>query len=137
MYFAFCPFPNNLFFFFSLFLQSFDSEMQRMGAPLSVFRQSELNTQFQFCESLPRKLLVPKTLPDSHLEAISRFRAKARIPLLTYFHKVIFEDQDENDILLLLLLLCVVERMQYRNNTSAVTMDDIIKRRRREKCLLP
>ncbi len=72
-----------------LLSQSIEAEFQRMGAPVpSVFRWTEANSHYQLCDTYPRRFLVPKSLTDQQLEAAGRFRARARIETISYFHKV-------------------------------------------------
>ena len=45
------------------------------------------NEEFQFCESYPKKLIVPYDMKDEELEECAKYRAKKRIPTLTYRYK--------------------------------------------------
>lgn len=41
---------------------------------------------FQLCETYPRHLFVPKTANNQVLVGSSKFRAKGRLPVLSYLH---------------------------------------------------
>jgi hypothetical protein len=42
------------------------------------------NTDYKFCESYPKRLIVPNNITDEELKKCSEFRTKNRIPTLTY-----------------------------------------------------
>lgn len=54
--------------------------------PNSQFRIVD-NNDFEFCETYPPEVIVPKVITDAQLANISKFRTKGRIPTLTYFDK--------------------------------------------------
>jgi myotubularin-related protein 6/7/8 len=53
----------------------------------SQWRISTINQEYQFCPTYPRLLIVPQRISDNTLRHIGKFRSKARIPALSYFHR--------------------------------------------------
>jgi len=65
-------------------------EYKRMGINLdddSPFRLYTGNYSWGLSATYPRRIIVPKSIPDRELEECSKFRTKERLPALTYFHK--------------------------------------------------
>ena len=70
------------------------AELDRQGVlkvvnPLTndrLYRVSESNKEFIFSPTYPQVLVFPNQLSDSHMEAVARFRSKARVPALTWMH---------------------------------------------------
>ena len=65
----------------------FDFEMKRMGFNLEgTWRISNLNNDYQFCSSYPRKIIVPSFVQDDSLKNVALFRSSKRIPAAVYRH---------------------------------------------------
>lgn len=50
------------------------------------FRISSINKEYKFCGSYPAYIIIPANITDKHLSAVAKFRSKARIPAVTYYH---------------------------------------------------
>lgn len=48
---------------------------------------TEINLNFELCQTYPRKLIVPKVISDEDLKLASSFRTKNRIPTLCWYDK--------------------------------------------------
>lgn len=60
-------------------------EYDRMGITKSNdFRYSKINSDFKFCETYPRVLVVPKSVTDDELRMVGEFRSKHRIPVVSW-----------------------------------------------------
>ena len=61
------------------------TEFKRQGVYFSdkVFRLLD-NSDFKFCETYPKKLVVPYDMSDEELKESANFRTKNRVPTLTY-----------------------------------------------------
>ncbi|KDO25187.1 hypothetical protein SPRG_20770 [Saprolegnia parasitica CBS 223.65] len=51
-----------------------------------AFRLSRINQAFRVCPTYPTLLAVPRAIGDAELQAIGHFRAKGRVPVITYRH---------------------------------------------------
>lgn len=60
------------------------SEFRRQGAPNKHWIITDLNSNYQLCETYPRHLLVPATATEQVLKASAAFRSKSRLPVLSY-----------------------------------------------------
>lgn len=63
------------------------SEFRRQGAPNKHWVISDLNSNYQLCDTYPRHLLVPGTAAEQVLRASAAFRSKARLPVLSYLYQ--------------------------------------------------
>ncbi|KAK9480148.1 protein-tyrosine phosphatase-like protein [Lipomyces japonicus] len=65
-------------------------EFQRLGvgSTADAWRFTSVNENYQFCPSYPKVLVVPSSISDSVLQYVGRYRSKARIPALSYIHKL-------------------------------------------------
>lgn len=64
-------------------------EFQRQGLQFnenSKWRISDINKDYSFCSTYPRKLIVPKTVSDTLLSHSVKYRSQNRIPTLTYYY---------------------------------------------------
>jgi myotubularin-related protein 1/2 len=52
-----------------------------------VWRVSDINADYAFSPTYPRRLVVPGFTTDEQLPAIAKFRSKKRLPVLTYRHQ--------------------------------------------------
>ena len=60
-------------------------EFRRQGVPNKQWIITDLNVDYQLCETYPRHLLVPATASEQVLRASAAFRSKSRLPVLSYF----------------------------------------------------
>ncbi|AMD20417.1 HDL327Wp [Eremothecium sinecaudum] len=66
------------------------TEFKRQGISFdedSVWRITKVNENYQFCSTYPKQLVVPASVSDSLLTHASKYRARNRIPVLTYYYK--------------------------------------------------
>ncbi|KAL6075474.1 Carrier protein, mitochondrial [Balamuthia mandrillaris] len=61
-------------------------DFNRMGIPNEEWRITELNRQYELCDTYPRVLCIPRAITPQELITISRFRSKGRIPALCWMH---------------------------------------------------
>lgn len=66
------------------------AEFNRQGAldKASNWRITNVNSDYQFSPTYPALFLVPSTVSDTVLTHAAKFRSKARVPALSYFHKL-------------------------------------------------
>ncbi|CAL4079373.1 unnamed protein product, partial [Meganyctiphanes norvegica] len=64
-----------------------ETEFSRLVQPGDDWRISYVNKDFKVCPSYPCAVVVPKSIEDSDLVAISNFRQGGRFPVLTYRHE--------------------------------------------------
>ncbi|XP_062844518.1 myotubularin-related protein 2 isoform X2 [Trichomycterus rosablanca] len=62
------------------------TEYKRQGLPNESWRISKVNDGYELCDSYPAALVVPVTVTDEELRRVSSFRAKGRIPVLSWLH---------------------------------------------------
>lgn len=70
----------------------FMKEFTRQGLMLdgsgdSSWRITNLNNNFELCDSYPSKLIVPSNISDNMLKHSVKYRSKNRFPALTYYYK--------------------------------------------------
>ena len=53
------------------------------------FRVSEINSNYQVCESYPSCLVFPSSVSDKQLKKVAKFRSKARLPTLTWYKETV------------------------------------------------
>ena len=69
-------------------IYSFEKEFKRQEIDFSLQKLKILdNSNYKFCETYPRKLIVPYDMDDNDLKNSAEFRTKNRIPTLTYRYK--------------------------------------------------
>ncbi|ODQ66103.1 phosphatases II [Nadsonia fulvescens var. elongata DSM 6958] len=64
-------------------------EWERMGLNFfkdSSWRITNLNTDYKLCPSYPSYIVVPSAISDTVIIHAAKFRSKARLPALSYFH---------------------------------------------------
>lgn len=61
------------------------------------WRLTDINKDFQFCETYPKLLVVPKKIDDSDLRQVAEFRSKRRIPVVSWLKY----DNRKNNVALL------------------------------------
>uniref|UniRef100_A0A0P5Q1A2 phosphatidylinositol-3,5-bisphosphate 3-phosphatase n=1 Tax=Daphnia magna TaxID=35525 RepID=A0A0P5Q1A2_9CRUS len=64
-----------------------ETEFQRMGVPNSNWTMTNLNKDYQLCDTYPQCLFVPSSVSTIVLVGSASFRSKGRLPVLTYLHK--------------------------------------------------
>ncbi|XP_030749831.1 myotubularin-related protein 6 [Sitophilus oryzae] len=64
----------------------FQSEYQRMGVPNEQWSLSNLNEDYELCDTYPKHLFVPYSATKKTLRGSSGFRSKGRLPVLSYLH---------------------------------------------------
>ncbi|PWA22720.1 hypothetical protein CCH79_00002034, partial [Gambusia affinis] len=62
------------------------SEYKRQGIPNESWRITKVNDHFELCDTYPSTLVVPVNIPDEELKRVAAFRAKGRIPVLSWIH---------------------------------------------------
>ncbi|XP_053399742.1 myotubularin-related protein 8-like isoform X2 [Mercenaria mercenaria] len=62
------------------------SEYMRMGAPNEYWVLSNINKEYEICDTYPRYLFVPAKAATQVLIGSSKFRSRGRLPVLSYFH---------------------------------------------------
>lgn len=61
------------------------------------WRFTEINKDFQFCDTYPKLLVVPKKIDDAELRLVAEFRSKHRIPVVSWLKY----DNNKNSVALL------------------------------------
>ncbi|KAI5828942.1 phosphatases II [Schizophyllum commune Tattone D] len=64
------------------------AEFGRMGVGTrsKAWRFTDINKDYSFCPTYPARMVVPTRISDATLQYASKYRSKARIPVLTYLH---------------------------------------------------
>ncbi|XP_065333653.1 myotubularin-related protein 3 isoform X1 [Cloeon dipterum] len=66
---------------------NFYAEIARLGFDLAgAWRVSQLNYEYNLCQSYPRLILLPSCINDVTLEAVARFRSARRVPAVVWRH---------------------------------------------------
>ena len=69
-------------------IYNIEKEFDRQGvSSIRKWRYSKANQKYQLCTSYPTLLCVPNIVSDKDISYASEFRAKERIPVLTYMYK--------------------------------------------------
>lgn len=63
------------------------SEFMRMGAPNEQWVITNLNSQYELCDTYPSLLYVPANATTPVLVGSSKFRSRGRLPVLSYLHE--------------------------------------------------
>ncbi|XP_006627902.3 myotubularin-related protein 2 [Lepisosteus oculatus] len=61
-------------------------EYKRQGLPNESWRITKVNDHYELCDTYPAALVVPVNIPDEELKRVAVFRAKGRIPVLSWIH---------------------------------------------------
>eukprot|EP01094_Clydonella_sp_ATCC50884_P003263 TRINITY_DN12516_c0_g1_i1.p1 TRINITY_DN12516_c0_g1~~TRINITY_DN12516_c0_g1_i1.p1 ORF type:complete len:1023 (+),score=166.02 TRINITY_DN12516_c0_g1_i1:1-3069(+) len=64
-----------------------ESELLRQGVTKTDWTWTTLNHEYMACDSYPETVVVPVGLSDSTLRKVFDYRARGRIPALTYRHR--------------------------------------------------
>ncbi|WWC85439.1 uncharacterized protein L201_000302 [Kwoniella dendrophila CBS 6074] len=59
---------------------------QGLGLKTKSWRFTDINKDYSFSSTYPNKLVIPTKISDSTLSYASKYRSKARIPVLSYLH---------------------------------------------------
>ncbi|KAJ8367980.1 hypothetical protein SKAU_G00080080 [Synaphobranchus kaupii] len=62
------------------------AEYKRQGLPNESWRITKVNDQYELCDTYPATLVVPISISDEELRRVAAFRAKGRIPVLSWIH---------------------------------------------------
>ncbi|XP_044227255.1 myotubularin-related protein 2 [Thunnus albacares] len=62
------------------------SEYKRQGIPNESWRITKVNDHYELCDTYPSTMAVPVNIPDEELKRVAAFRAKGRIPVLSWIH---------------------------------------------------
>ncbi|KAM9501380.1 myotubularin-related protein 1a isoform 2-T2 [Clarias gariepinus] len=62
------------------------SEYKRMGLPNESWTISKMNSNYEVCDTYPALLVIPTSIKDDELRRVASFRAKHRIPVLSWIH---------------------------------------------------
>ena len=62
------------------------AEFSRQGLPNNSWVSCSLNTAWSLCSTYPDQLMVPVSSTAELVRGSARFRSKARLPVLTYYH---------------------------------------------------
>ncbi|CAL9685707.1 unnamed protein product [Knipowitschia caucasica] len=62
------------------------AEYKRQSIPNESWRVTKVNDHYELCDTYPSTLAVPVNMPDEDLKRVVTFRAKGRIPVLSWIH---------------------------------------------------
>ncbi|XP_013378996.1 myotubularin-related protein 6-like [Lingula anatina] len=65
---------------------SLESEYLRMGVPNAHWALTQMNKDYEICDTYPKYLYVPSGVSTPVLIASARFRSRGRLPVLCYLH---------------------------------------------------
>lgn len=68
-------------------IYTLEDEFKEIKMISNDWRISNVNKDFIVCPTYPEKVIVPKSVEDSVLISISKFRCLGRFPVLSYLHK--------------------------------------------------
>ncbi|XP_036403440.1 myotubularin-related protein 1a isoform X2 [Megalops cyprinoides] len=90
------PLSNDLPLFAFLYKETFPedgwkvydpvAEYKRQGLPNESWNISKINSSYELCDTYPALLVVPTSIKDDELKRVASFRAKHRIPVLSWIH---------------------------------------------------
>ncbi|XP_072562721.1 myotubularin-related protein 1b isoform X2 [Paramormyrops kingsleyae] len=90
------PLSNDLLLFAFLYKEKFPvdgwkvydpvAEYKRQGLPNESWTISRINSSYEVCDTYPSLLVVPTSIKDDELKRVAAFRAKHRIPVLSWIH---------------------------------------------------
>ncbi|KAK3567713.1 hypothetical protein QTP86_022674, partial [Hemibagrus guttatus] len=61
-------------------------EYKRMGLPNESWTISKININYDVCDTYPALLVIPTSIKEDELKRVAAFRAKHRIPVLSWIH---------------------------------------------------
>ncbi|XP_032851889.2 myotubularin-related protein 1 isoform X3 [Tyto alba] len=62
------------------------AEYKRQGLPNESWKISKINSTYELCDTYPAVLVVPTSVKDDDLSKVAAFRAKGRVPVLSWIH---------------------------------------------------
>uniref|UniRef100_A0A8C4JCE7 phosphatidylinositol-3,5-bisphosphate 3-phosphatase n=1 Tax=Dromaius novaehollandiae TaxID=8790 RepID=A0A8C4JCE7_DRONO len=62
------------------------TEYKRQGLPNESWKISKINSTYELCDTYPAILVVPTSVKDDDLSKVAAFRAKGRVPVLSWIH---------------------------------------------------
>uniref|UniRef100_A0A8D0DZP6 phosphatidylinositol-3,5-bisphosphate 3-phosphatase n=1 Tax=Salvator merianae TaxID=96440 RepID=A0A8D0DZP6_SALMN len=62
------------------------AEYKRQSLPNESWKISKINSTYDFCDTYPAVLVVPTSVKDDDLSRVAAFRAKGRVPVLSWIH---------------------------------------------------
>ena len=87
---SFCS-EKNLDININIKIYNFTDEFKRQGIDFSLDNNKQFkildNSNYKFCETYPKQLIVPYDMSEKELKESAEFRTKNRLPTLTYRNK--------------------------------------------------
>lgn len=68
-------------------IYNIDEEFKRQNLDRERFTISDLNKNFNLCQTYPEKLVFPSNYPNEKIIEASNFRTKNRLPAVSYYNK--------------------------------------------------
>uniref|UniRef100_A0A1A7YE63 phosphatidylinositol-3,5-bisphosphate 3-phosphatase n=2 Tax=Iconisemion striatum TaxID=60296 RepID=A0A1A7YE63_9TELE len=62
------------------------AEYRRQGLPNESWTFSRMNNTYELCDTYPSVLVIPKNFTEEDMKQVALFRAKHRIPVLSWIH---------------------------------------------------
>uniref|UniRef100_A0A8C4LN40 Myotubularin phosphatase domain-containing protein n=1 Tax=Equus asinus TaxID=9793 RepID=A0A8C4LN40_EQUAS len=62
------------------------SEYKRQGLPNDSWKISKVNSNYEPCDTYPAIIVLPTSVKDDDLSKVAAFRAKGRVPVLSWIH---------------------------------------------------
>uniref|UniRef100_A0A665V1L8 phosphatidylinositol-3,5-bisphosphate 3-phosphatase n=1 Tax=Echeneis naucrates TaxID=173247 RepID=A0A665V1L8_ECHNA len=62
------------------------AEYKRQGLPNESWTISKINSGYELCDTYPSIIVIPTNLTDEDIQQVAVFRAKHRIPVLSWIH---------------------------------------------------
>ncbi|XP_036160160.1 myotubularin-related protein 1 isoform X6 [Myotis myotis] len=62
------------------------AEYKRQGLPNESWKISKVNSNYELCDTYPAIIVVPTNVKDDDLAKVAAFRAKGRVPVLSWIH---------------------------------------------------
>ncbi|KAF7271917.1 phosphatidylinositol-3-phosphate phosphatase isoform X1 [Rhynchophorus ferrugineus] len=62
------------------------AELKRMGVNNDMWKITKINERYEICDSYPAVWAVPAQVTDDDIRAVSNFRSRARLPVLSWIH---------------------------------------------------
>ncbi|PWA14756.1 hypothetical protein CCH79_00014501 [Gambusia affinis] len=62
------------------------AEYNRQGLPNESWRISKLNLHYELCDTYPSILVLPSNMTEEDTQRVASFRAKRRLPVLSWIH---------------------------------------------------
>uniref|UniRef100_A0A667XQA0 phosphatidylinositol-3,5-bisphosphate 3-phosphatase n=1 Tax=Myripristis murdjan TaxID=586833 RepID=A0A667XQA0_9TELE len=62
------------------------AEYKRQGLPNESWTISKMNSSYEICDTYPSVLVIPTSIKEDDIKRVALFRAKHRIPVLSWIH---------------------------------------------------